>query len=119
MDAESQTGAALRYRCDDRTIIRAVTARAATSSLTPTRREASEGRLEGAGQPRWGRKCVSCELTVCVCVQEADGAPASWNRKYFSIGLHAAVYFLYPFFSLHLEVQQQKRLVAVLPARSE
>lgn len=66
-DAESQTGAALRYRCDDRTIIRAVTPRAAASSLTPTRREASEGRLEEAGLVRWGRKCVSCELTVCAC----------------------------------------------------
>lgn len=58
-----------RYRCDDRTIIRAVTPRAAASSLTLTRRAASEGRLEGAGLREVGQEVCQCVcLSVCACV---------------------------------------------------
>lgn len=73
-----------RYRCDDRTIIRAVTPRAAASSLTPTRRAASEGRLEGAGLREVGQEVCQCVcVSLCVRAQEADGASSRLEQEIF------------------------------------
>lgn len=76
-----------RYRCDDRTIIRAVTPRAAASSLTPTRRAASEGRLEGAGLRESGQEvcqCVCVPLCVCVCRKRTVHLPAGTGNIFLS-----------------------------------
>lgn len=100
-----------RYRCDDRTIIRAVMPRAAASSLTPTRRAASEGRLEGAGLREVGQEvcqCVCVSLCVCVRRKRTVHLPAGTGNIFLSA-------FALRFF-MHHGVRKQKRFVAALPA---
>lgn len=88
-----------QYRCDDRTIIRAVTPRATASSLTPTQRAASEGRLGGAGLRVLGQEvCLCVCVSVCECRKQTAHLQA--GTEYIFLSAFTLRFFTFLFFCI-------------------